>query len=130
VLLPLGPFRRSSRLLLVAIVLAVVVVTLALMLALTDTFSPRGIVFGTFIRCQAWECWMDKNPRYEPEAGARIEFDRVGTNRKYVAVTDAKGTYSISLPAGHYVIRAFYLIGPHELTVIAGQSVEADFNEM
>jgi hypothetical protein len=46
-----------------------------------------------------------------------------------VAVTDSIGNYSVSLPAGHYLIRAFYLVGPHEVTLIAGQRVEADLIE-
>jgi hypothetical protein len=72
---------------------------------------------------------MQPTPRFEPQVGARIAFVRVGSNREYVAVTDAKGKYSISLPEGHYLIRAFYIVGPHEVTITAGQQLEADFNE-
>jgi hypothetical protein len=41
------------------------------------------------------------------------------------------GNYSVSLPVGHYLIgrASLYLVavGPHDVTVIAGQPVEADF---
>lgn len=44
-----------------------------------------------------------------------------------MAMTDSRGYYSISLPAGHYTIPLYIDGGPKELNVIAGQEVQADF---
>jgi hypothetical protein len=111
----------------VGIAIAGAVAALALTLVLTDTFSPRGVVFGSFQECGL--CPAQERTALRPSVGASIKFVRIGSNREYVAVTDSIGNYSVSLPAGHYLIRAFYLVGPHEVTVIAGQRVEADLIE-
>jgi hypothetical protein len=64
-----------------------------------------------------------------PWAGVRIAFVNAANKRQYVAVTDSKGDYSISLPVGRYNIQAFYLIGPRDVTVGKRQRIEADFIE-
>ena len=96
-------------------------------LVLTDPFTPRGTVFGSFQRCES----CPQGHALHPQADVPIKFVRVGSNREYVAVTNSMGDYSVSLPAGHYLIgrAALYLVavGPHDVTVIAGQPVEADF---
>ena len=100
---------------------------LASTLVLTDTFAPHGVVFGSFQECGL--CPAQEATALHPQRGALITFVRVGSNREYPARTDSMGNYSVSLPEGHYLIRAFYLVGPHEVTVIAGKRIEADFVE-
>jgi hypothetical protein len=64
---------------------------------------------------------------YEAIPGAKLEFVRSSDNSSFTAVTDSRGYYSISLPAGHYTIPLFVDGGPKELNVVAGHQVEADY---
>jgi hypothetical protein len=105
----------------------VAVAALALTLVLTDAFSPRGVVFGSFQECGL--CPAQEATGMHPQRGALITFIRIGSNRQYPVITDSMGNYSVSLPEGHYLIRAFYLVGPHEVTVVAGKRFEANFVE-
>jgi hypothetical protein len=92
---------------------------------------PRGVVHGSLHTCdfsivvQDDICYSRKN--YEAIAGANIPFIRTSDHSTFTAVTDSRGYYSISLPAGHYTIPLFVDSGPRDLNVIAGHQVEADF---
>lgn len=98
---------------------------LVLTLVLTDTFSPRGVLFGSYQICEM--CPSQEGQGLRPGVGVRIKFVRVGWNREYVAVTDSRGNYSVSLPVGQYRIGPYFIRGPSEVTVIADQRVEADY---
>jgi hypothetical protein len=118
---------KSFRLSLAAtgLLLAAALITVGLTLALTDTFSARGMVFGSFQRCES----CPEGRGLHPWAGVQIAFVNDATKRRYVAVTDTKGDYSVSLPVGHYAIGAYYFVGPRDLTVVKDQRTEADFIE-
>lgn len=115
---------RSWRFRVVGIAFAGAVIALVLSLVLTDTFTPRGVVFGSFQIC---EMCPSQGQGLRPGVRVPIKFVRVGWNREYVAVTDSMGNYSVSLPVGQYRIGPYFIKGPSEVTVIADQRVEADF---
>ncbi len=70
--------------------------------------------------------------RFHPAPGIALTFRPVNGGTASVATTDARGFYSVSLPAGQYQV------GPREpllskqgsrlLTVSAGQALTADFS--
>jgi hypothetical protein len=120
----------------IAIGLAAAVAAGALALWLTDSFSPHGVVYGTFMRCDAdgdpraivAGC-SGPNPRarFVPAAGAKVQLRRVANDRVYTAVTDPRGNYLISVPAGRYLLQGYFAPGQRaEVTVTAGQRVEFD----
>lgn len=101
------------------------------LLLLASQFSPHGVVYGSVHRCDFSPVVNDDacNSRrgYETVPGAKLQFVRADSNVVIVAVTDSMGNYSISLPPGHYVVPGYWDGGPREVTVIAGQRVEADY---
>jgi len=100
------------------------------LLALTNAFTPRGVVYGNVYRCAISPivnndaCYSRRG--YEPVAGAKLRFVR-SDNVVFTATGDSLGNYSISLPAGHYVVPGYFDAGPRQLTVIGGQRVEANY---
>ena len=126
---PLPRPKRSAVIAMTFVVIGAVVV-LGIVLALTDTLSAHGVVYGSFHVCRMTSSGCNpQSPRYDPVAGARIQFVRVDSHRKYVAVTDSRGDYSISLPAGEYSISAYFADGPREIAVAPDQRTEADFHD-
>jgi hypothetical protein len=126
--LHLRRFGRRWLVLAAGVGLALTVAASLLALAISDSFSPHGVVSGTVNRCLG--CHTRENPRgiVVPATGDKIPFARSTDGRVYVAVTDSTGKYSISLPAGDYIIKGFFpMISPSEVTVTGGQRVEADF---
>jgi hypothetical protein len=110
-----------------------------LALALTDSLSPHGVLFGALNRCVPvgystnygdafLACSTPGRHVIVPETRKKIQFARPSDGRVYVAVTDSMGRYTVSLPAGHYIIKGFFpFISPAEVAVTAGQRAEADF---
>jgi hypothetical protein len=100
-------------------------------LLVLDGLAPRGVVHGSLHACDFSVAVNNdicySRSHYEAIAGAKIPFVRTSDNSTSSAVTDSRGYYSISLPAGHYTIPLFIDGGPKELNVIAGQKLEADF---
>jgi hypothetical protein len=143
-------FKQPAKrwLLLAALVLIGAVVASVLVLALTDSFSPHGVLSGTFDRCMV-AARLDATRRLSagalpacaepgqgdvvprviaPDPGRKIPFARTGDGRVFVVVTDSMGKYSISLPAGHYIVKGFFaFLAPADVTVTAGRRTEADF---
>jgi hypothetical protein len=75
-----------------------------------------------------WACSTPGRHVLVPVSGEKIQFARPSDGRVYVAVTDSAGKYSISLPAGHYVVKGYFATAlPGDVTVTAGQRVEDDF---
>ncbi|GAC1478420.1 MAG: hypothetical protein PVSMB9_00870 [Candidatus Dormibacteria bacterium] len=72
--------------------------------------------------------------QFQPAAGMTLSFRGVTDGKVRMASADARGFYTISLPAGTYQvgprdpIPAVSRAGPRLLTVMAGQSVTADFS--
>ena len=101
------------------------------MLLLRTTLSPEAKVYGSVHICDISPivngdaCYSRR--RYEPVAGAKLQFVRTDDSGVFVAITNSMGDYSISLPAGHYRVANYIDGGPRELTVVAGQLTEADF---
>lgn len=125
----LRPWQVSARsLVLAAALCAAAVLSL---LELTNGLTPRGVVHGSVHRCGVSPvvnndaCYLRRG--YEPVAGAKLQFVRSDDRVVFTAITDSLGSYSVSLPAGHYVVPGYFDGGPRELTVIGGQRVEADY---
>jgi hypothetical protein len=137
----LQPNRPAKRWLILpaALVLAGIVAASVLALALTDSFSPHGVLFGTLNRCVPagystnygdvfLACSTRGRHVIVPETRQKIQFAQPSDAWVYEAVTDSMGRYTISLPAGHYIIKGFFpFVSPAEVTVTAGQRVERDF---
>ena len=102
-------------------------------LLVLNGLAPRGVVHGSVHICDFSVsvnndiCYS--RSRYEAVPGAKLPFVQTSDNSTFTAVTDSRGYYSISLPAGHYTMPLFVDSGPKELNVIAGQQFEADFEE-
>src|SRR5437762_1994470 len=96
----LGPWHLKLWALLAA---AICIAALLSVLLLTKALSPHGVVYGSVHRCdlsptvQGDACYS--RHRYEPVAGARLQFVRTDDNAVFVAVTDSMGNYSITLAA-------------------------------
>jgi hypothetical protein len=110
----IGPsFRLAARLrvakpshLFAGGVLAIVAI---LVLGISQ-LSSGGVVTGRLYHCDggfATPVARACSPG-EPIEGARIRFQLETGGLHYVAVTDASGGYSVSLPAGRYLILAEY----------------------
>jgi hypothetical protein len=119
--------KRRMPLLFLALAVCVAVGVSVLILNL----PPRGVVYGTVHICDMSvtvnndACYSRHH--YEAVSGAKLEFVRSSDNASFTAVTDSRGYYSISLPAGHYTTPIFVDGGPKELNVVAGHQVEADY---
>jgi hypothetical protein len=86
-------------------------------LVLSTTLSPHGVVYGSVHTCRI-SITMNNDAcyariRYAPMAGSKVRFvgvsDRplfIGTT--FMATTDTNGDYSISLPAGHYLLPGYF----------------------
>ena len=100
-------------------------------LLLLNGLAPRGVVYGSVhicdfsVRVNNDICYSRSH--YEAVPGAKVPFVRTSDNSTFMAVTDSRGYYSISLPVGHYTIPLFVNSGPKELNLGAGERVEADF---
>ena len=124
------------RIALVSFGFAICLATGAASLLLSVSLPPHGIVYGSAHTCTASvienndACYS--RTRYEPMPGFKPRFVGVGDHpfflrTIFIATADADGYYSISLPAGHYLIPGYFDGGPRELDVVAGKKVEADF---
>jgi hypothetical protein len=59
--------------------------------------------------------------------GPKLPFVRSADNSTLTAVTDSKGWFSISLPAGRYSLDTFVDSGPRVVIVVPDQRVLADY---
>jgi len=87
----------------------VLAITAILVLGISQ-LSNDGVVTGHLYHCDggfATAVARACSPG-EPVEGARIRFQLENGGQHYVAVTDASGGYSVSLPPGRYLILAEY----------------------